>query len=173
MSETEPRVAWWARPKGVVAILGAYWLLFALITGALSSAFNIDDEIAAYATQFFALNYSSRNPPLYYWILYGLQQIVEPTPLTFALIRYALLFLFSWTAYAVARRAIANLQLQAISVYAISLLWLIGYHSHRINTHSDLMIVFIAATILILLNLRERRSAALMQPLEHRLRLVF
>jgi Dolichyl-phosphate-mannose-protein mannosyltransferase len=151
-----PLIPWWARPKDVAIIVGAYCVLFALITGLLSSAFNIDDEIAADATQSLLLNYSARNPPLYYWILYGLQQIVDPNPLTFALVRYTLLFLFAWILFAIARRVIIDPRLQALSAFAISLIWVIGYHSHRLYTHTNLMIVFIALTALLLVLLRER-----------------
>ncbi len=154
-------IHWWAGKRAVAAVLCCYCALFALITGVFSSAFNIDDEIAAYAAQVFALNYSSRNPPLYYWILYGLQRILDPSPFSFALVRYGILFLFGWTVFAIARRAIVDPRLQALSVYSISLLWLIGYHSHRINTHSNLMIAFIAGTVLIVLKLVERPSVIL------------
>lgn len=152
-------ISWWAQPKAVVIIVGGYCLLFALITGALSSAFNIDDELATYATQTLLLNYSARNPPLYYWILYGLQQIVDPSPLTFALVRYTLLFLFAWIIFTIARQVIADPRLQALSVFALTLLWVIGYHSHRILTHTNLMIVFIALTALSLVLLRERSTS--------------
>jgi hypothetical protein len=149
-------IPWWARPQGVVIIIAAYCVLFLLITGLLSSAFNPDDEKASYATQIFALNYSSRNPPLYDWILYGVQHLLGVGPFPFALVRYTFLFLFGCAAYALARRAIADPRLQALSVFSISLLWQLGYHAHRINTHSDLMIVFIASTALCFVALRDR-----------------
>lgn len=158
-ADTGGPTPWWARPQGVAIVIGVYCLLFLFITGVLSSSFNIDDEIAAYSTQALYLNYSSRNPPLYYWILYGLQRIVDPTPFSFAIVRYTLLFLFGWIAYLIARRTIADPRLQATSVFALSLLWLIGYHTHRVNTHSDLMIVFIAWTALVLVELRARPTA--------------
>jgi 4-amino-4-deoxy-L-arabinose transferase-like glycosyltransferase len=139
-----------------VIIIAAYCVLFLLITGLLSSAFNPDDEKASYATQIFALNYSSRNPPLYDWILYGVQHLLGVGPFPFALVRYTFLFLFGCAAYALARRAIADPRLQALSVFSISLLWQLGYHAHRINTHSDLMIVFIASTALCFVALRDR-----------------
>jgi 4-amino-4-deoxy-L-arabinose transferase-like glycosyltransferase len=105
------------------------------------------------------LNYSARDPPLYYWILYGLQQIANPNPFTFALVRYTLLFLFAFIIFTIARQVIADPRLQALSVFALSLLWVIGYHSHRILTHTNLMIVSIALTTLSLVLLRERPTA--------------
>jgi hypothetical protein len=60
--------------------------------------------------------------------------------------------------YRVAKIAIADPRLQALSIYAYCLLWDIAHESHRILTHSNLMIVAIAATVLMLLLLVDRAT---------------
>src|SRR6185436_15879603 len=83
-----------------------------------------------------------------------------PGLVTMAVMRYVPLFTCGMLVYAVARRAIGDPRLQALAVFSLSLLWVIGYQSHRILTHSNIMVVAIAGTVLTVLILRERPTAA-------------
>ncbi len=151
----------WARPSGVLVIVALWCLIHALIGAGLESAANADDAIESYMVQSLALSYAPRNPPLFDWLLYGLQQVFGVGLLSFAVLRYALLFALAWLVYRIARQVIADPRLQALATFSLSSLWVIGYHSHRILTHSNVMIVAIAGTVLTLIALSRRPSMAL------------
>ncbi|MGQ3674075.1 glycosyltransferase family 39 protein [Xanthobacter sp. TB0139] len=151
----------WARQKGVLLIIGLWVLAHAAVAVFLESAINVDDAIESYLAQSFDLNYVQRNPPVFDWLLYALQQVAGTGPLSFAIMRYGLLFLCAWLVYRIARRVIVEPRLQAMAVYSLSAIWVLGYHSHRILTHSNIMIVGIAGTFLTLLALVRRPSLAL------------
>lgn len=148
----------WAQPIGVPLITGAYFLIHAVIATTLHAALGVDNAIENYNAQSLALSYSAQNPPLYVWILSGIQQVTGPGPAGFAILNYGSLFAAVIALHRVARRAIADPRLQALSAYSYCLLWEIGHESHRMLTHSNVMIVAIAATVLTLLRLAERGS---------------
>lgn len=151
----------WARQKGVLLIIGLWALAHAAVAIFLENAINVDDAIESYLVQSFDLNYVQRNPPVFDWILYALQQVVGTGPLSFAIMRYGLLFLCAYLVYRIACRVIVDPRLQAMAVYSLSAIWVVGYHSHRILTHSNVMIVGIAGTFLTLLAIVRRPSLAL------------
>ncbi len=149
---------WWARPSGVAIIVAVWALVHALVAVGLESAINVDDAIESYLVQSFQISYVPRNPPLFDWVLYGLLWLFGPGPLPYAILRYTLLFTCAMLVYRVARQVIADPRLQALAVFSLSLLWVIGYHSHRILTHSNVMIVAIAGSFLTLTALSRRPS---------------
>lgn len=151
----------WARPEGVALIVGVWMVLHALIAVLLETAVNVDDAVESYLVQSLALSYVPRNPPLFDWLLWGLQQVFGVGNLSFAILRYTLLFACAMLVYRVARRMIADPRLQALATFSLTAIWVIGYHSHRILTHSNVMIVAIAGAFLTLMALARRPSAGL------------
>lgn len=151
----------WARPNGVLVIVGLWCLLHAVVGAFLESAINVDDAVESYLVQSLELSYVPRNPPFFDWLLYGLQQVVGTGRLSFAILRYALLFACAALVYRLARRVIVDPRLQAAAVYSLSALWVVGYHSHRILTHSNVMIVAIAGAMLTLIAIVRQPSAKL------------
>ena len=141
-------VPFWARQEGVAVILGIYMVLHALIATVFEIAVNPDDAIESYLVQSLELSYVPRNPPFFDWLLWGLQQVLGTDRLSFAVLRYTLLFACAMLVYRVARRVIAEPRLQALATFSLSAIWVIGYHSHRILTHSNVMIVAIAGAFL-------------------------
>lgn len=156
-----PAVPFWARPAGVLAIIGIWMVIHALIAVFFEIAVNADDAVESYMVQSLELSYVPRNPPFFDWLLFGLQRIVGTGPLSFAILRYALLFACAVLVYRVAQKVIADPRLQALAAYSLSAIWVIGYHSHRILTHSNVMIVAIAGAFLTLTVLTQRRSLGL------------
>ncbi len=151
----------WARQSGILIIIGAWAVIHALIAVFMEGAINLDDATESYLAQSLEAAYVGRNPPLFDWLLYGLQKIVGTGPVGFALLRYVPLFLCAFLVYRIARQLIADPRLQALAVYSLSAIWVIGYHGHRILTHSNLMIVAIAGLFLTLLALVRRPSLGL------------
>lgn len=156
MNSSDKTVPVWAAPRGVAAAVLGYCLIFVVINGVLASNINNDDLIENFFAQTLALNYGARNPPLFDWMLYGLQQLIGAGRFSLVLLRYALLAAGAWLTYLIAQRTIRDPKLQALAVFALPLSWLIGYHGHRILTHSNVMIIGIAGAVLMLIDLRER-----------------
>ncbi|MDI4664729.1 glycosyltransferase family 39 protein [Xanthobacter autotrophicus] len=154
-------VPFWARQDGVAVIVGAYMVLHAVIATVFEIAVNADDAIESYLVQSLELSYVPRNPPFFDWLLWGLQQVVGTDRLSFALLRYTLLFACAMLVYRIARRVIAEPRLQALATFSLSAIWVIGYHSHRILTHSNVMIVAIAGAFLTVVALARKPSAGL------------
>ncbi|TCT00973.1 glycosyltransferase family 39 protein [Aquabacter spiritensis] len=152
-SEPLPPAPWWATPTGVTLIVAIWALIHGAIAVLLEGAINVDDSIESFFVQSFEFSYIPRNPPVYDWLLYAIQQLTGPGPLSFAILRYGLLFACAMLVYRVAQHAIADPRLQALAVFSLSALWVIGYHSHRILTHSNVMIVAIAGFMLTLMAL--------------------
>ncbi|QRG05203.1 glycosyltransferase family 39 protein [Xanthobacter dioxanivorans] len=156
-----PALPFWARPEGVTVIIGAWMLIHALIAVFFEIAVNADDAIESYMVQSLELSYVPRNPPFFDWLLYGLQQVLGTGTLSFAVLRYGLLFACAMLVYRVAQKVIADPRLQALAAFSLSTIWVIGYHSHRILTHSNVMIVAIAGAFLTLATLARRPSTGL------------
>lgn len=158
LQATGDGVPFWARQSGILIIVGAWAAVHAFIAVFMEGAINLDDATESYLSQSLEAAYVGRNPPLFNWLLYGLQKIVGTGPLGFALLRYVPLFLCAFLVYRIARQLIVDPRLQALAVYSLSAIWVIGFHSHRILTHSNLMIVAIAGVFLTLLVLVRRPS---------------
>lgn len=148
----------WARPMGVYLACAVWTGVFAAIAIFMRSALVVDDAKEAYNAQSLEWSYSPRNPPLYDWLLYGLNQLTGTAAISAPLINYGSMFVCALLLYAVARRVIENPVLQALSVFSLALLWVIAFESHRILTHTPLMISIIAATVLLMWSLGQRRT---------------
>lgn len=151
--EAVPPAPWWATGWGVAIIVALWAIIHGAIATFLEGAINVDDAVESYFVQSFEISYVPRNPPVFDWLLWGIQRLTGPGPLSFAILRYGLLFACAMLVYRVARRAITDPRLQALSVFSLSALWVVGYHSHRILTHSNVMIVAIAGFMLTLVAL--------------------
>lgn len=151
--ETVPPAPWWATQAGVAVIVALWALVHVAISVFMEGAINVDDAVESYLVQSFEISYVPRNPPVFDWLLFAIQKLTGPGPLSFALLRYGLLFACAMLVYRVARHALTDPRLQAMAVFSLSALWVIGYHSHRILTHSNVMIVAIAGFTLTLMAL--------------------
>lgn len=148
----------WARPPGVVSFCVLWAGAFAFLAIVLRSNIVTDDAIEIYNTQSLQLFYASRNPALYDWLLIGLDTVVRNPAVSAPMLNYALMLACALLFYALARRVIEDGRLQALSVYSLPLLSVMGYDSHHQITHTNVTIVMIAATLLTLHSLARRRS---------------
>jgi hypothetical protein len=140
-------------------LIGGYFLVYLLIVSTLHSTLGVDNAIENYNAQSWALSYSPRNPPLYDWLLILIQQVMGPGALGLSILNYGSLFACIMVIWQIARKTISDARLAAITAYSYLLLWDIGHEAHRIITHSNLMIVAIAACVLTVLKLSEQRTA--------------
>ena len=98
--------------------VAAFWLLwcaaFVLMLWAASPGRTLQDALAAELLQgHFAGGYQVRNPPLYEWLLWSVQQISGPGPLSYLVLRYALIAATGLLFYAGLLRAVASQRLAA------------------------------------------------------------
>src|SRR5262249_37812067 len=69
----------------------AYGLAYSILRLSLSDNLPQDDTTSNVLTQTLALGYVPRQPPLYEWLLWLVQQLTGPTLSSFLLIKYGLL----------------------------------------------------------------------------------
>ena len=94
----------------------AFWLLwsmaFVLMLWAVSPGRTLQDALAAELLQgHLAGGYQLRNPPLYEWLLWGVQQAVGPGPLSYLILRYALIATTGILFYVALLRTVASRRL--------------------------------------------------------------
>lgn len=150
----------WASPAGVVLWTGLWTAVFLFIAIALRSNIGNDDALEVYQSQSLELFYGARNPALYDWILYGLNRVTGSPFAAVAILNYGSMLVCALLLYVLARRVIVDPRLQALSVYSLALLWVVAYDSHRILTHTNLNIVAIAATLLVVHALGRQRTVS-------------
>lgn len=158
MTTSQQSFPFWATPAGVAAVTVGYCFVFIVLGGVLASGLPVDDSAENYLLQTLSVTYSPRNPPLFDWLMFGLQQIFGVGLTGFVIARYSLLFAAAMLVYAIARRCIRDPRLQALAVFSLSLFWVIGYHTNRNFNHSNVMIVAIAGSFLTLMDLRRQPS---------------
>jgi hypothetical protein len=96
----------------------AFWLLwcaaFVLMLWAVSPGRTLQDALAVELLQrHLAGGYQVRNPPLYEWLLWSVQQISGPGPLSYLVLRYALIAATGLLFYAALLRTVASQRLAA------------------------------------------------------------
>src|SRR6476620_10614679 len=96
--------------------VAAFWLLwslaFVLMLWAVSPGRTLQDALAAELLQgHLAGGYQLRNPPLYEWLLWGVQQAVGPGPLSYLILRYALIATTGILFYVALLRTVASRRL--------------------------------------------------------------
>lgn len=164
MTRTETATAspatppFWARPAGVVLFCSLWAGFHFFVAAFLRSALVQDDARESYHAQSLELFYASRNPSLYGWLLHFVDKITVTSFIGAPLINYASLLACALLFYMLSRRVISDPRLQALSVYSLSLLWVVGFESHRILAHSQVMIALIAAALLVFHSLGERKT---------------
>ena len=114
--------------RGVAAFWLTWCVAFVLMLWAVSPGRTLQDALAAELLQsHLAGGYQVRNPPLYEWLLWSVQQITGPGPLSYLLLRYALIAATGILFYVALRRTVASQRLAAaFSLSLVLLYWLAG-----------------------------------------------
>ncbi len=137
---------WW-RPAGVFVLVLGYLLLHGILRGYFSPTLSTDDMIENVFVQELRLGYQVRQPPIYEWLLYAVQKVLGPTLWSFLILKYALVLCFALFLYGVARQAIPDEKLSALSVYSYVALYQIGFNLHEGVTHTAVLMAASSATI--------------------------
>ncbi len=147
MPEETVSTRFWWRPAGVFVLVAGYLLLHLVLRGYFSPTLSTDDMFENVFVQELKLGYQVRQPPLYEWMLYGVQKVFGPTIWSFLVLKYALVLCFALFLYGVARQAIPNAKLAALAVFSYVALYQIGFNLHEGVTHTAVLMAASAATV--------------------------
>jgi 4-amino-4-deoxy-L-arabinose transferase-like glycosyltransferase len=150
----------WLTPRGVAA----FWLIFAvaftLMLWAVSPGRTLQDALEAEILQgHLAGGYQLRNPPLYEWLLWGVQQVAGPGPLSYLVLRYALIAATGILFYFAALDTTGESRVAAAFSFSLLLLFWFGWEAHHSVSHSLAILVAILALWLAAFAYTEQPSA--------------
>jgi 4-amino-4-deoxy-L-arabinose transferase-like glycosyltransferase len=141
-----PTSPWWAKPKFVLAMILLYLAVHFAVRMALWPTLATDDSEQALFSQHFAWTYRYRAPPLFTWMLVGLNHLIPVGVVSLSIMRYALFGTMLAFVYLTARRLIQDPRLAALSVYCFAAIHTFAESSHRELTHATTLAACLAVT---------------------------
>lgn len=145
-------------PTKFVFLLGCYILLLMALRLALFPGASDDDAEQLFYAQSLAWGYKWNQPPLYTWLVVGVEQIVGVGLLAVSFVKFLSLFciyLFIWLA---TRRLTQDGLFAALASLSVLGLYYIGWDAVLNYSHSILAAAFIAATLYLILKLEDGQS---------------
>jgi 4-amino-4-deoxy-L-arabinose transferase-like glycosyltransferase len=146
--------------RGVAAFWLALALAFVLMLWLVSPGRTLQDALTAELLQrHLAGGYQLRNPPLYEWLLWAVQQVTGRGPLSYLVLRYGLLAATGMLFYAAVRRTVASGELAAAFSLSLVLFYWFGWEAHHSVSHSLALLVATLALWLAALAYAEQPTA--------------
>ncbi|HEX5779939.1 MAG TPA: glycosyltransferase family 39 protein [Xanthobacteraceae bacterium] len=146
-----------------------FWIVYGIAHATLrlsvSRTLTIDDARANELTQQFALGYQVRQPPLYEWILWSVQQVLGPGVESHLLVRYSLIALIGIATYGAVRAATRSERWAAAASLSLLFSYPVGWTFHEWATQTLLLCAACMFTVQAAVRFFERpglRSAALL-----------
>ena len=138
--------------KGLVLVLLAVLVYSALHVGfrlLASSVLGEDDDIDNILVQTLAPGYDAfpRQPPLYNWVLWSVQQFMGPHIESFLLIKYTALIATAGFLYLSAWRVMKDRLFAILTVESLALIYQISWRFHEGFTHEVGAMVAVSATL--------------------------
>lgn len=147
----------YATPLGVWAIV-ALWGLAHLLLRALSTpVLGTDDMFENVLVQTLQPGYMLRQPPLYEWLLWSVQQVFGPTIWAALAVKYGLISIASLFLFLIARKAISDPRLAALCAFSYSLFYQFGWNLHEGVTHTVVLTTACAASAFFFVKALETR----------------
>jgi hypothetical protein len=143
---------------GVISLGILYGLVYSNIRIAISPNLPQDDVTANIFAQTFELGYVERQPPLYEWLLWGVQNFTGPVGVSFLIIKFMLLTATFAFLYLAATRIFSDRRWATIAGLSPLLLHQIGWNYHEGVTQTAVMMCAIAASFWAFMRLVERRA---------------
>lgn len=151
------------RARGLALALAGVLVYVALHAGfrlLASSTLGEDDTLDQLLVQDLRFGYDPRQPPLYDWVLWAVQQVTGPRLVSFLLIKYAALAATVVFLYLAAYRILADRIWALLTVESLALIYQISWRYHEGFTHEVLAMVAVTATLWAFLRLFDRGSPA-------------
>lgn len=145
-----------ATPFGVWCVVAGWGLAHVLLRSLLSPVLGTDDMYENVLVQVLQPGYILRQPPLYEWLLWSVQQVTGPTIWSFLLLKYGLTSLSALFLFLLARRAIEDPRLAALCIFSYSLFYQFGWNLHEGVTHTVVLVTACSATAWAFLRVLER-----------------
>jgi hypothetical protein len=144
--------------------VAAFWLLwslaFVLMLWVVSPGRTLQDALAAELLQgHLAGGYQLRNPPLYEWLLWMVQQVVGPGPISYLILRYSLIAATGILFYAALLRTVASARLAAAFSLSLVLFFWSGWEIHHSVSHTLALLAASLALWIAALAYAERPTA--------------
>lgn len=149
------------RRRGLLLVLAGVLLYVALHMGfrlLASSTLGEDDTLEQILVQDLRVGYDPRQPPLYDWVLWAVQQATGPTLVSFLAIKYAALTGTALLLYLSAYRILQDRLWALLTVECLALIYQIAWRFHEGFTHEVLAMLAVAATLWSFLRLVDRGS---------------
>ncbi len=146
------------RMRGLAIALGGvllYVLLHAGFRLLASSTLGEDDTLDQILVQELRAGYNPRQPPLYDWVLYAVQQLTGPKLISFLAIKYAALTATVVFLYLSAYRILNDRIWALLTVESLALIYQIAWRYHEGFTHEVLAMVAVTATLWAFLRLHD------------------
>lgn len=142
--------------KGLAFVLGAVLVYSSLHVGfrlLASSVLGEDDVVDTILVQDLKVAYDTfpRQPALYDWVLWGVQQVLGPGVESFLAIKYAALTASAGFLYLAAYRVMRDRLFAVLSVESLALIYQISWRFHEGFTHEVGAMVAVMATAWIIL----------------------
>jgi len=152
------RLSWRSGLISVVALGLAYGLVHAALRLWVSNNIAIDDIKSNVYAQTLELGYIAKQPPLYEWLLWLVQQMTGPTLPSFLVLKYALLTATFAFLYLVAKRIFADPKWAMLAALSPLLLYQIAWNVHEGVTQTIALVCAVAVTTWLFMRLVERGS---------------
>ena len=147
---------------GLMIVIGvglAYGLAYSALRLSLSDNLPQDDVTSNVLTQMLALGYVPRQPPLYEWLHWSVQQVTGPTLPSFLLIKYGLLTGTVAFLYLAATRIFRERGFAILAGLSPFLLFQFAWNLHEGVTHSMVLTCLVAASLWALMRITENGRA--------------
>jgi 4-amino-4-deoxy-L-arabinose transferase-like glycosyltransferase len=142
--------------------VAAFWLLWSLafvllMLWAVLPGRTLQDALAAELLQgHLAGGYQLRNPPLYEWLLWAVQQLVGPGPLSYLILRYSLVALTGILFTLAVQRTVASARLAGAFSLSLVLFFWFGWEIHHSVSHTLALLAAVLALFIAALAYAER-----------------
>lgn len=140
-----------------------FWIVYGIVHAVLrvsvSRTLTIDDARASELTQNFALGYQIRQPPLYEWILWSVQQILGAGIESHLFVRYGLIALIGISTYGAVRAAVKDERWAAAASLSLIFAYPVSWTFHEWATQTLLLCAGCMLTIHAAIRFLEERSA--------------
>ncbi|MGA9603182.1 MAG: glycosyltransferase family 39 protein, partial [Methyloceanibacter sp.] len=147
---------------GLLIVVGVglcYGLAYSALRLSLSDNLPQDDVTSNVLTQTLALGYVPRQPPLFEWLLWSVQQLTGPTLPSFLIIKYGLLTATVAFLYLAATRIFRNWGYAVLAGLSPFLLFQFAWNLHEGVTHSMVLTCLVAASLWAVMRITEKGSA--------------
>jgi hypothetical protein len=146
--------------RGVIA----FWLLYAVVHIALrlsaSDSLSIDDARASEVAQNFALGYQVRQPPLYEWLLWSMQQLLGVGAASFIVLRFMLIAAIGIATFTATRAITGEPRWSAAASLSLALTYTVGWNFQEASAHSLLLSIGCLLTLQTAVDFIHRPSIA-------------